>query len=89
MNKIETAEKKRVVLVLGQLYFFTPLVLKDQALVSAQGVPISEIPTALIWKELKKMTLGQILGEQDEKPSTCSIKIIEVLPGQGMGGTIQ
>lgn len=82
MGKIQTMEKKRVVMVLGQLYFFTPLVIKDQALVNLAGVPISEVPVKLIWKALKEMTVGQILGQQDEKPATCDIKIIEALPIQ-------
>lgn len=80
MSKIETMEKKRVVMVLGQLYFFTPLMLKDQALVDARNMPISEIPIKLVWKALKEMTIGQILGEHDEKPSTCNIKVIKVMP---------
>lgn len=86
MDKIETMEKKRVVMVLGQLYFFTPLALKDQALVDTRNMPISEIPIKLIWKALKEMTIGQVLGEHDEKPSTCNIKVIEVMPIPQAGG---
>lgn len=77
MKKIDTPAK-RVILVLGQLYFFTALPIDEPTLVDPRNIPLQEVTKEAAWKALRKMTVGQILGKNDENTSSMFIKVVEI-----------